>query len=245
MSTTYVGDLLADTDYMRKRIVDAFDSSIPMHMLQRQGTLNDENADGLCLYVGLWGAWWLNNQIKGLKVIIVTARWSAFGPNGAPTHTKFGSIPWFIAQLQTLDNEHPKWDAIYTILSDDIQLGAETEEIKTNCRARVTYNPTQATHNVRQIAHPNVLAEMHIKRREESGHNIQPTKTLERDTVSYVLLFNATDGQVDPVLNIFVERDTPKIPHMGNAIHQEKGLVKDSSLLSAIGEWRTWLVLGT
>lgn len=238
---TYTGDLLAETDYLRKRIVDAFDPLIPMHMLQRQGKPGDTNSDGLCLYVGLWGAWWLNNQIKGLKVIIATVRWSAFGPTGAPMHANLGSLPWFIMQLQTVDGEHPKWDAIYTALANDMQTGADAEEAKTNCRSRVVaYNPTQATHNMRQMVRPEALAAMAIQRTEEINKDIlQPAKTLERDTVRYVLVPN-----VDSVLNIFVERNTPKMPNMGNSIHQEKGLVKDSSLLSAIGEWRTWLVLG-
>ena len=237
----YNGDFLAETDDMRKRIVDAFDPLIPMHMLQRQGKHQDDNSDGFCLYVGLWGAWWLNNQIKGLKVIIATVRWSAFGPTGAPMHASFGSLPWFIMQLQTVDAEHPKWDAIYAVLTNDMQTGADAEEAKTSCRERVVaYNPTQATHNMRQMAHPDVLAAMAIRRTEEVHKDSQPARTLERDTVRYTLASDAGS-----ILNIFVERNTPKMPNMGNSINREKGLVKDSSLLSAIGEWRTWLVLGS
>ena len=230
------GGLVSTTDNLRFQLTRAIDDSVAMHLLQQQ-----PGQAGLCLYIGLWGMWQLNTTMRGLKVILATSQWSAFGPHGAPPHTILGEIPWFIMQMQCVDADHPLWERIQQVLAEDIAASAESEDAKRKCRVAVPFNSTQATQSIRPFKNQDYLADVRIQRIDKPRTDHVPFKTMDRDTTLYGLSSEADAGLA---LQIIVERTTPKMPVMGSMLNQERGLVKDSSLLAAIGEWRTWIVIG-
>ena len=218
------------TDDMRRQLTTAIDGSLSMHLLQQQPN------NGLCLYVGLWGVWMLNDQMHGLKTLIATAH--PYTPI-VPPQTTLGQLPWFILQLQSMDEDHPLWPRIYDLLQGDIDNGIEKERADGACHPFLPYTATQANHSIRQFADPTCLSGMPIQRVDDPEGTTVPFKTMDRDTVVYKMVPDAK------VATIFVERTTPKVPCAGMCgLNPERGLVKESSLLAAIGEWRTWIVLG-
>jgi hypothetical protein len=222
---------LSPTDGMRRQLTAAIDDSLMMHLVQQQPN------NGLCLYVGLWGVWTLNDQMHGLKTLIVTIHPSTMGLSVIPQTTTLGMLPWFIMQHQSMDEDHPLWQRIYDILRTDIEECIAKEEIEGKCHPFLPYTATQANHSIRKFADPTYLASMQIQR-VDNPEGGMPFKTMDRDTIVYKMATNANAA------TIFVERTTPKVPCAGNMLNQERGLVKESSLLAAIGEWRTWIVLG-
>lgn len=225
---------LSPTDGTRRQLTSAIDDSLPMHLLQQQPN------NGLCLYVGLWGVWTLNDQIHGLKTVIATVHPSTLGSPMIPPQTTLGTLSWFILQLQSMDEEHPLWERIYDILQGDIDQCIEKEETGGKCHPFLPFTATQATHSIRHFVNHAYLAGIPIQRVDDAnnGGGTVPFKTMDRDTIVYKMTAHADAA------TIFVERTTPKVPCAGNMLNQERGLVKESSLLAAIGEWRTWIVLG-
>lgn len=69
-----------------------------------------------------------------------------------------------------------------------------------------------------------------------------PTSTIQREIVAYQCVEYNEDA-IEEVLpfRVYVERGVSKWRSLENKLHAEKGYVKESHLLAAIGEWRTWI----
>lgn len=255
MTTRYIGESVASS--LRSELADAIRPDLPMRLLRQQNT-----GQRLLLYVGLWGAWWSGDHnedapIPGAKIVVATVRASPYAE--APQSVEsLGRLPWIILQFQTVqrDADGKQWESVFKVLEPDFQQNLPRDEPShKRCRTGYRYNPAQTVHTLRSIAQPDMLRQVKIIRKERDNVRdveARPASTPGRDCVEYsahrVLRESLVDDSPDDVLellpfDVFVERSVPRQSNAGQKLHREVGLVREGNLLSAIGEFKTWIVL--
>lgn len=221
----------------RNAITNSLGGDIPMHFLKTNGTAT--------LYVGLWSLWWSDEvTLAGAKVIVATTQNTNSTPLG--DHVPLRSIPWSILQLQSMQPEEPEWVGVYRVLTPDIE--AKQRDVAQNlarCTKRFMYESTQEDMSRRKLADPELLEGYTLSRvDDQTVVAVRPQSVINRERVPYkVFRGNPDDLRQQPV-TVFIERVIPKKVVLGQRLHTESGLTKIATLLSAVGEWRTWIILG-
>jgi hypothetical protein len=84
-----------------------------------------------------------------------------------------------------------------------------------------------------------------VARAEEATPGARPANSLQRERIEFqVFRGRQPDLRLQP-LRVFVERKLPKRQIVGQRLRSESGFARVSDLLSAVGEWRTWILLGS
>lgn len=231
---------------LRGVITEALGADLPMHSMQGR--------DGMQLWVGMWGTWWVNGDNPAAKIVLATVR--ATGGARLVSPQPLRTLPWVVLQLQVVEEGQPIWDTVVAILHDAFQLPDPRSDRR--CPGRVAYDPVQEVHALRRVADPQRLASFKIVRvdrdaelrRPNAGARAtygddgpRPVNTLQRERIPYHV-FQGREGDLQPqAVQVFVERCLPRQMLLGQKLHAETGMVKESNLLAAVSEWHTWIVL--
>lgn len=192
-------------------------------------------------YVGLWSVWWLNSgEVAGAKIVFATLSRRDFQEEKSP----LDKVPWLVLQLQTMTSEDNIWPDIYKTLKDDIESKSGETPPSQRCAGNITYDSMQRDMARRDWADPQLLQEYTITRiDDENTVSSRPSNVLNRKRIPYsVHRGRADDLHVQPI-HVFIERMVSKKASLGQRLHSETGLSKVTTLLSAVNEWRTWIVL--
>ena len=114
----------------------------------------------------------------------------------------------------------------------------------TRCYGRLTYDASQRAHTHRTIRDAASLEEYALAR-EDAGvdHTDRPRSVIGLDRVAYTVYRGREDQPQLQALKVFVEKPQTRHPQAGHMLHSEYGFAKRGTLLGAVGEWRTWIVL--
>ena len=218
----------------RAAITRALGPDIPMRIFKREGSMTQ--------YIGLWGAWWGDdNSVRGLKVILATAV-SAGASDGVP----LAEVPWVVLQLQAADQSDQVFDKLLGALQGDVdkRMATETRSAR-RCPGKIVFDSTQEVHSVRSLRNPEALEEYTVARSEEATPGARPANSLQRERIEFQVFRGRQPDLRLQTLRVFVERKLPKPQIVGQRLRSESGFARVSDLLSAVGEWRTWILLGS
>ena len=96
----------------------------------------------------------------------------------------------------------------------------------------------------RNVADPDALQEYTIIRSDDADANGARLQDLiNRKRVAYSVYRGRPEDLREQRINVHIERQISKYVSLGQRLHSDTGLSKDSTLLSAVSEWRTWIVL--
>ena len=96
----------------------------------------------------------------------------------------------------------------------------------------------------RQLADPTLLQDYTLRREDSKSTTVRPQNVIDRERIAYNVFRGRVDDLQPQPLQVYIERSVPKRVVLGQRLHSESGLSKEATLLSAVGEWRTWIVLG-
>ena len=237
----------------RRLITEGLEPDLPVVPLRSQ--------DGMIQYIGLWSMWWGSdpNSPDGMKVVLLTSpddnKGSATttGPpaTGAPAPAAaaaaaaprtMASVPWEVLQLQSLSPTDDAWDLATRKLATSIEEYARETRTDLRCPGRLVYDPSQDVHNSRTLRNPSIMEAYHVRRIDttEEPPAISPANVNSRSRVPYKVYRGAIEKlELQDVL-VFVERVASK---RKSVVPTDSGLALNSSLLAAVGEWHTWIVL--
>ena len=221
----------------RSALSEALDPAIGMTALRSKGRMVQ--------HIGLWGLWWGSDGVSpdGMKVILATVHTMLTDAPHPPNRTTLGDLPWVVLQLQSLTPSDPIWDAATAALKDDIVAHGNHEKgAGLRCPGRITYDPSQDVHNFRKVAQPDVLQGYTIERI-DGPTDVVPAVTLTRTRIPYTVFRGAVNDLRPQPLRIFMERPLPRKQQVGQRLQTESGFARRSDLMSAVGEWRTWILL--
>ena len=95
---------------------------------------------------------------------------------------------------------------------------------------------------MRECGHPAALEEYHIVRKDEDDGSENTTRRPRTvcglDRIAYNVYRGREDQPQQQAMNVFVDRPVTKHPQVGHTLQPEYGVVKKSTLLAAVGEWR-------
>lgn len=222
----------------RTAITDALSPDLPMRLFNRQGNMSQ--------YIGLWGAWWGDDptiSVRGLKVVLATTTGEA--PRIPAEGTlPLSSIPWVILQLQAVDATDKVFDRLMAAVRTDLDKRIAMQIPNSRrCAGRIVYDATQDVHSLRTIQSPAALEAFTVTRVDEPTNGPQPTRALQRERVEFKVFRGRHDDLHPQPVRVFMERRLPKRQSAGQRLRSETGFAKVSDLLSAVQEWRTWIVL--
>jgi hypothetical protein len=235
----------------RDLLLSSIEPDLPMRFFVTRGAVH--------VYIGLWATWWVNGANSEAKIVIAGVPTAPGAPTAPLRPTALlGELPVRVLQFQTVtqhtgegsaDAARLTWAQVAKILAADMESLRENTEKRRG--VRLTFDATQDTHKLRCFRDPEVLGAYRIRRIDlatdalcvaYNGPVPCPAKTMEREFVVYECYNTIADRKQSAPCWIYVERPVPK--HGQRVLNiKETGYVKDSDLLSAIGEWKTWLVL--
>jgi hypothetical protein len=219
----------------RTAITKSLGGDISMHLLKK-----NNNAK---VYVGLWSLWWSDEvTLAGAKVIIATTTTQDVFPD----HLQLEAVPWSILQLQTMQPEELVWGEVYRVLTPDIEAKQkETTQQLPRCTGRLMYESAQEDMSRKKLVDPDILEGYTLTRVDELAEgSIRPQSIINRERIQYNVFRGNMDDLRPQQLTVFIEGVIPKKVVLGQRLHTESGLTKTATLLSAVSEWRTWIVLG-
>ena len=194
-------------------------------------------------YVGLWSVWWSNaGDIASVRVVIATV---VRNNSGAPEQMNLVGLPWVILQLQALSPEDLMWPQVYKTLQEEIHAkGQETPSAK-RCPGMIAYETAQIDHARRELVDPERLQEYTITRVDDGNETVgpRPMEVRNRKRVPYLVHRGTEDNLRLQPLHVFIEKEGSKRAPLSPGLHSETGLSKVSTLLSAVNDWHTWIVL--
>jgi hypothetical protein len=162
------------------------------------------------------------------------------------------------------------WDGLHQVLASSFR-DLEGPEDPARCQKQLFFNSQAQVHSTRSVNNRAWLEQCRIERRDnnnnpttnpaapqeqdtrmgeggdESGGtrvSVAPIQTVNRAVVQYQLMRLPRDATPSVDVRVNVERPLPRNTTLGQMMHQESGYVRESNLLSAIEEWRTWITLG-
>jgi hypothetical protein len=228
---------MSDTQTHRQAITDGLDPKLTMYRFRSDPPL-------MVQYAGLWGAWWGGETLTvpaGIKVVLATV--VASGPaENAP----LGVLPWTILQCHSFGPDDPQWAALLDTLRPEIEARANENRADRRCPGRLVFDPSQDVHSTRRIQKPDDLQQYTIERVEVGTGNAsapRPVSVLQRERIEYGVFRGRSDDLRPQPVTVFLERLVPKRQQAGQRLNSESGFARTSSLLSAVEEWRTWVVL--
>lgn len=207
---------------------EALGDDIVMRLLQ-------ENAQ-FAVYVGLWSTW---GDHTTAKVLLVTALKTEDTP-APPGPLVLGDLVWVVLQLQTVDQENPAWPSIAAVLRSELTPPPAQSATQRNAN-RLQYDPSDENVQTKQIADPNRLSQVQLLQESEDGRGdktpsvARPGPTLTRKRVGYSLPnYN--------YVRVYIEKPTTK-QLLQQKLNGNAGLTREASLLAAVNEWRTWIIM--
>ena len=96
----------------------------------------------------------------------------------------------------------------------------------------------------RQLVDPTLLQDYTLRRDDSQSTAVRPRNVIDRERIAYNVFRGRADDLQPQPLQVYIERNVPKRVALGQRLHSESGLSKAATLLSAVGEWRTWILLG-
>lgn len=227
--------MTTEEEIQRHRIVlsEALDPDILMMPFRSQGQLTQ--------HIGLWSVWWSTDPDTpiGMKVVLATTTTTAAA---ALSSNHLGTLPWIILQLQSIGFNDAIWDEALRTLRPEVDRLAREQD---RCAGRIYYDPAQDVHIMRRVKHPEALQGYRVTRIDDAAANespvVRPVSTLLRNRIQYAVTHNREPQPITCYLeNILPRRSIPGQRLKGG----ESGMMKESDLLAAVGEWRTWIMLG-
>ena len=107
------------------------------------------------------------------------------------------------------------------------------------------YESAQEHMSRKKLVDPDILEGYTLTRVDELAEgSIRPQSIINRERIQYNVFRGNMDDLRPQQLTVFIERVIPKKVVLGQRLHTESGLTKTATLLSAVSEWRTWIVLG-
>ena len=176
-----------------------------------------------------------------MKVVIVTTPTAS----NLATNMQLQLIPWNIMQLQSLKPDEKTWGDVYKVLLTDIDNQKKQTPQTQRCMGKLVYNSMQEDMSRRTLKTPDLLQGYTISRvDDEQTGGVRPQSVIDRERIPYNVFKGRPDDLHKQPIQVFIERLVPKKLALGQRLHSESGLAKTATLLSAVGEWRTWIVLG-
>lgn len=205
----------------------ALSPKLPMRLLK-----HDAN---LVLYMGLWSTWGVNEADHvAAKVVLATALRDPTVPSPPPLVT-LDDLTWVVLQLQTVEAENPIWTNMHALLQAEFQT-APDESVEVRRRTQwLRYDPSTKNIQGKQLEQASLLSQVTVTQRATERTAPRPTPTLTRQRVEYQV--NEYEG-----VRVFVEKQTTKQP-LQRQLNGDAGLTRDGTLLAAVNEWRTWIVI--
>lgn len=198
--------------------------TLEMKLLQE----NDRHA----MYVGMWSTWWINDTNAMAKVILVTVMKEPGTPAPRGPVPLESLTPWIVLQFQTINDENPVWGRIQDILSSEFRPSATPKQPSN----KLVFDPSQATHQSRSLTEPDRLARLALEQTSTpDAQAAKPSVALNRKRVEYGL-------PSIPHVRVFIEMNTTKKP-LQQQMEADAGLVRTGTVLGAINEWKTWIVI--
>lgn len=215
---------------LSRRIAASVDAFLPMYF-HRLWIRSEQRHS---LYVGLWSTWELGDDDMAAKIIIATVPSNVDSPLSIP----LGDLKWMILQFQIVKSSDPVWNEIHRILEPEFDaMAAKRTRDDKACTNKLFYTPVQQNHSNRTLQNIAYLRDLKIQRSDAlSESDPRPIRTLQRSVVPYTSMQN-------PEIRVFIEQTTSKNAGVDQLLHQETGLTNESNMLSAIGEWRTWIAI--
>ena len=191
-------------------------------------------------YVGLWSVWWSNEgEIASVRVVIATVSRS---DAAVPEQVKLPGLPWVIMQLQALSPEDQMWPQVYKALQEEIHAKGQEVPSTKRCPGTIAYETSQIDNARRELVDPEKLQDYTITRVDESV-GPRPMEVRHRKRVQYHVHRGAEDNLRLQPLCVFIEKLVSKRAPLSQRLHSETGLSRVSTLLSAVNDWHTWIVL--
>lgn len=223
----------------RLAIGQAIGADIPMRVFV--------NRNGFTVYAGMWATWWVNGTNIAAKILFATV---PAAPGQLPQSALLGDLAWTVLQLQTVSPDSPNnlWERLSsTTLAEEFRPPAPAPSGTDRSRQMLSFDATQRdTYRLRKFAKPDVLETYRVVRSDPNQANHQPTTSLDRIRIPYnVFEYHRTPGSppLDVPVRVFMERELPKQACVGHMLTLDTGYAREGTLLAAMGEWRTWIVL--
>lgn len=193
--------------------------------------------ESLAVYTGLWSAW-TQPSVDGsssvaAKVVLITVQKQpdTSAPQGPIEMDHL--VPWVVFQTHSIDEESPVWKDVQRVLAEEFQ--TMTHDKTPSQKGRLQFDPSQGNHAVRSMAEPNRLAAYRLTQGSSGGDLPAPATVMDRKRVEYSI-DNATG------VRLFVEKYTTRQP-LQKHMDADSGLVRTGTVLGAINEWHTILVV--
>jgi hypothetical protein len=207
---------------------------LPMQLLQQHATMNQ--------YVGLWSVWWSNTgEVASARLVVATVLRTVTPPENA----SLKNLSWVVLQLQTMSPEDEKWPLVYKTLYQEIDARSRDPGNRQACPGRLAYDTVQSNAVKHQLVDADLLEEYTITRVDDSEtrSDPKPIQVNNRKRIQYLVYRGKeSDLRLQPV-QVFIEKLVSKRAPLSQRLHSETGLSKTTSLLSAVNDWRTWIVL--
>lgn len=218
---------------------DALAPDLPMRLLKEDARV--------AVYAGLWGTWWPNDEKRLAKVVLATVPKDDGNPKAPPGPINLEALDWLILQLQTFDEECAIWGAaLGALLRDDLAAADKATASRAGRPSkgmRLQYNQVTENIQTRQILDPTWFSTIPMLQTnpddetstDDDATAARPVSVLNRKRVQYTL------PEFENV-RVFIEQPVTKQP-LQQKLNGNFGLMRESNLLSALNEWRTWIVL--
>jgi hypothetical protein len=200
--------------------------------------------DKMNQYVGLWSLWWSNSgDISTVRLIFATVpRTTDPAP---PENAALKTLPWVVLQLQALSPDDHMWPLVYKTLHAEMDAKMRDMPSTQACPGKITYETLQSNTAKRQLVDPEMLQEYTIMRVDnpEDRPDPRPLEISNRKRVQYLVYRGRETDLREQPLQVFIEKLMSKRAPLSQRLHSETGLSKTTTLLSAVNDWHTWIVL--
>jgi hypothetical protein len=200
--------------------------------------------DKMNQYVGLWSLWWSNSgDISTVRLIFATVP-PTIDP-APPENAALKTLPWVVLQLQALYPDDHMWPLVYKTLHAEMDAKMRDMPSTQACPGKITYETLQSNTAKRQLVDPEMLQEYTIMRVDnpEDRPDPRPLEISNRKRVQYLVYRGRETDLREQPLQVFIEKLMSKRAPLSQRLHSETGLSKTTTLLSAVNDWHTWIVL--
>lgn len=155
------------------------------------------------------------------------------------------ALPATPMQFQAIGPEDSIWPTVYKSLKDEIESSSYGAGVPPRCSGKLTYDSMQEDMSRRKMNDPELLQDYTIVRVDEEPTGSKPVEANNRKRIQYsVHRGRPEDLRVQP-MDVFIERQVSKRVPLGQRLQSETGLTRTTTLLSAVNDWHTWIVLTT
>jgi len=234
-------------DSITSGISAALDETLMMHPFKGA-------PPGDCVYIGLWSSWTIGGEAPAAKVLLATVPAVHAAAYSVGKSVPLGELAWQILQFQIVrqtdkvqgpSGHGTLWESIKRILDADFKKLEDSDD-NNQCAKRIFFDAHAEVHATRNIKNRDWFTHAVIERMDSKpdAKGAKPMGTLSRAIVEYnVRRLPMTQVSSGVQMRVYIERNTPKNSTLGQLIHRESGFIKESNLLAALEEWRTWFVL--